>query len=47
LSEKAKLAGGSLRFTKTTRKIYRQAYLGNVLLEVGDAPCKGHFSFKC
>jgi hypothetical protein len=47
LNEKAKLAGGSLRFTKTTRKIYRQAYLGNVLLEVGDAPCKGHFSFKC
>ncbi|KRR21901.1 hypothetical protein [Bradyrhizobium retamae] len=47
LSEKAKLAGGKLRFTKTTRKIYRQAYLGNVLLEVGDAPCKGHFSFKC
>ena len=47
LSEKAKLAGGKLRFTKTTRKVYRQAYLGNVLLEVGDAPCKGHFSFKC
>ena len=47
LSQKAKLAGGKLRFTKTTRKVYRQAYLGNVLLEVGDAPCKGHFSFKC
>ena len=47
LSQKAKLAGGSLRFTKSTRKVYRQAYLGNVLLEVGDAPCKGHFSFKC
>ena len=36
-----------LRLTKTTRKVYRQAYLGNVLLEVGDAPYKGHFSFKC
>lgn len=47
LNKKAKLAGGSLRFTKTTRKVYRQAYLGNVLLEIGDAPCKGHFSFKC
>ena len=47
LSAKAKLAGGKLRFTKSTRKVYRQAYLGNVLLEVGDAPCKGHFSFKC
>lgn len=47
LNKKAKRAGGSLRFTKTTRKVYRQAYLGNVLLEIGDAPCKGHFSFKC
>jgi hypothetical protein len=47
LSQKAKLAGGSLRFTKSTRKVFRQAYLGNVLLEVGDAPCKNHFSFKC
>jgi hypothetical protein len=33
---------------KSTRKVYRQAYLGaNVLLEIGDAPCKDHFSFKC
>ena len=47
LSQKAKIAGGKLRFTKTTRKVYRQAYLGNVLPEVGDAPCKNHFSFKC
>jgi hypothetical protein len=47
LSAKAKMAGGTLKFTKTTRKVYRQAYLGNVLLEVGDAPCKDHFSFKC
>ncbi|MCA6114255.1 hypothetical protein J6524_04835 [Bradyrhizobium sp. WSM 1738] len=47
LRKKAKLVGGDLRFTKTTRKVYRQAYLGNVLLEVGDAPCKDHFSFKC
>ena len=47
LSGKAELAGGKLRFTKSTRKVYRQAYLGNVLLEIGDAPCKGHFSFQC
>ncbi|MHC2462115.1 portal protein [Bradyrhizobium embrapense] len=47
LSAKAKLAGGSLRFTKSTRKVYRQAYLGSVLLEIGDAPCEGHFSFQC
>jgi len=47
LSAKAKAAGGALRFTKSTRKVYRQAYLGNVLLEIGDAPCRGHFSFQC
>jgi hypothetical protein len=32
---------------KTTKKVYRQAYLGNVMLEVGDAPVPGHFSFNC
>jgi hypothetical protein len=32
--------GADLKFTKTTRKVYRQAYLGNVLLEVGDAPAR-------
>lgn len=47
LSKKAEMMGGRLRFTKTTRKVYRQAYLGNILLEIGDAPCKNHFSFKC
>lgn len=47
LRAKAQMAGAELRHTKTTRKVYRQAYLGNVLLEIGDAPCKNHFSFKC
>jgi hypothetical protein len=45
---KFKLAGVPMPKTvKTTRKVYRQAYLGAVLLEIGDAPCKDHFSFQC
>lgn len=48
LQEKAKIAGAPVpRAVKSTRKVYRQAWLGNVLLEIGDAPCKGHFSFQC
>jgi hypothetical protein len=47
LAAKYKLAGVPLKHTKTTRKVYRQAYMGSILLEIGDAPCKNHFSFKC
>jgi hypothetical protein len=47
LSKKAKLAGAELRFAKQTRKVFKQAYLGAILLEIGEAPCKDHFSFKC
>lgn len=47
LSAKAKIAGGSLRYTQQTRKVFKQAFMGNELLEVGEAPCKDHFSFKC
>ena len=47
LERKAALAGGALQFTKSTRKVYKQAFLGRVLLEIGDAPCREHFSFKC
>ncbi|MGJ4997297.1 hypothetical protein ACQR0Z_22935 [Bradyrhizobium sp. HKCCYLS3077] len=46
--QKYKLAGVQMpKVVKTTRKVFRQAYLGNALLEIGDAPVKGHFSFKC
>ena len=47
LDAKAKRLGVPLRATTQTRKVYKQAFLGNVLLEVGDAPCRDHFSFKC
>lgn len=45
---KYKLAGAPVpKSVKSTRKVFRQAWLGNELLEIGDAPCKNHFSFKC
>ncbi|MGJ4928141.1 phage portal protein [Bradyrhizobium sp. HKCCYLS2038] len=48
LRAKYKLAGSPMpKCVKTTRKVFRQAYLGSVLLEIGDAPVPGHFSFKC
>lgn len=47
ISGKASLMGVELRHMKATRKVYKQAYLGAVVLEIGDAPCEGHFSFDC
>lgn len=48
LQAAAKEAGvPPLKSVKTTRKVYKQAYLGRVLLEIGEAPCKDHFSFFC
>ncbi|WP_316219394.1 phage portal protein [Bradyrhizobium sp. SZCCHNR2026] len=48
LQQNYKLAGAPMpKCVQTTRKVFRQAYLGNVLLEIGDAPVNGHFSFKC
>jgi hypothetical protein len=36
-----------LKAVQSQRRVYKQAYIGSVLLEIGDAPCKGHFSFNC
>jgi hypothetical protein len=47
LGARAKLAGATLRFAKQTRKVFRQAYLGAILLEIGEAPCRDRFSFQC
>jgi hypothetical protein len=47
LAARAKLAGATLRFARQTRKVFKQAYLGAILLEIGEAPCREHFSFKC
>lgn len=47
LGAKMKMAGVPVpKFTKGTRKVYKQAYLGAILLEIGDAPCKNQFSFN-
>jgi hypothetical protein len=48
IGKRAKLAGVPVpKSVKGTRKVYRQAYLGAILLEIGDAPCKSRFSFNC
>ncbi|UTD28227.1 hypothetical protein [Bradyrhizobium sp. WD16] len=47
LQAKAEAVGGRLRFTRSTRKAFKQAFLGRIMLEIGEAPCKDHFSFKC
>lgn len=36
----------AMRAVRVMRKVYRQAYLGKVLLEIGEAPCP-YFSFNC
>jgi len=36
-----------LKSARLTRKVYKQAFTGGVVLEVGPAPCKDHFSFQC
>lgn len=47
LSRKVELVGGTLRFARQTRKVFKQAYLGAILLEIGEAPCRDRFSFQC
>ncbi|MEW6645396.1 MAG: hypothetical protein AB1586_33205 [Pseudomonadota bacterium] len=46
LNKRIEIAGGKITSTQATRKVYKQAFLGRVLLEIGPAPCKDHFSFK-
>lgn len=47
LQAKAEAVGGQIHFTKSTRKVFKQAFLGRIPLEIGDSPCRDHFSFKC
>lgn len=46
LNKRIEIAGGRITSTQATRKVYKQAFLGRILLEIGPAPCKDHFSFK-
>lgn len=47
LSAKVKATGGVLRHVRQTRKVFKQAFIGSTLLEIGPAPCPEGFSFKC
>jgi hypothetical protein len=47
LSKRAKELGFPLKAAKMTRRVYKQAFIGKEILEVGDAPCKDHFSWNC
>lgn len=49
LKKRAKELGiGEIPAVEMTRKVYRQAFLGQEILgDVGDSPCKTHFSFNC
>src|SRR4029077_4493107 len=41
------MPGLELPFVKQTRKVIKRAFVGNIVLEVGDAPCKDDFTFQC
>jgi hypothetical protein len=47
LSKRFAKFGLPLEGTQITRMVYKQAFLGSVILESGPAPCKEHFSFNC
>ncbi len=48
LTKRMKAMGlGPLQAVKRQKTFFRQAFVGNEVLEVGDAPCKEHFSFNC
>src|SRR3990167_3224456 len=46
-TQRMKKLGVTVKAVKMNRRVYRQCFLGNVILEQGDAPCKDHFSFQC
>ncbi len=36
-----------VKAVKMHRKVYKQAWIGDVVLEQGEVPCKDHFSYQC
>jgi hypothetical protein len=40
-------AGIELPSVKQTKRVIKRAFVGNIILEVGDAPCKDDFTFQC
>lgn len=47
LSKRLKSMGIQLQAVKRQKSVYRQAFIGSEVIEVGPAPCKEHFSFAC
>jgi hypothetical protein len=47
LQDRARKLGIPIIAAKLTRRVYRQAFIGSVILEEGPAPCRDHFSFAC
>jgi hypothetical protein len=48
LTKRAKQMGlPPIKGVKLTRRVYKQAFVGKEVLEVGQAPCKDHFSWAC
>jgi hypothetical protein len=41
------MPGLELPAVKQTKKAIKRAFVGNIVLEVGDAPCKDDFTFQC
>lgn len=47
LKKRFKQMGMALQGVSRKRKVRKQAFLGNVVLDVTDAPCPKHFSWQC
>lgn len=47
LQDRMKAIGGTVNSVKMQRKVFKQAFLGAVVLETGDAPCPENFSWQC
>jgi hypothetical protein len=41
------MPGVELPAVKQTKRVIKRAFVGNIVLEVGDAPCKDDFTFQC
>lgn len=46
-AKRAQDIGIELRSVRLERKRYYQAFIGKVVLDLGEAPCRSHFSFNC
>jgi len=47
LAARASQLGIAVAGVKLSRRVYKQAFAGGEVLEVGPAPCRDHFSFTC